>query len=324
MESEISLFIVIPLLVIGIAALVWAADRFVEGAASIAHHFGLSALLIGLTVISIGTSAPEILVSANAALDKSSGLAVGNALGSNLANIGLVLAITALISPLAIRPKIARSEVPIMLGVTVIAGVILVNSYLGRWESFFLLLCLILFIVFLIIKSKKGSVQDSGEREESIPQMPLKRSVLITFFGLVVLILSSRLLVWSASEFASQFGVSDLVIGVTIVAVGTSLPELAASLAGALKGHSDMAIGNILGSNIFNLLAVLPVAGIIYPTQVEGISFVRDYGTVFTLSALLGLACLWKTRQNKTGQLGRPLASIMLLIYIGYYCWLLL
>ena len=324
MENQISLFIVVSLLIAGIAALVWAADRFVEGAASIADHFGLSPLIIGLTVISIGTSAPEILVSANAAMNKSSGLAVGNALGSNLANIGLVLAITALISPLVIRPNVARSEVPIMLGVTVLAGIVLVNSYLGRWESLFLLLCLILFILFLIQKSKKGSVQGSDEVAENIPHKPLKSGVLTTLFGLVILILSSRLLVWSASELASQFGVSDLVIGVTIVAVGTSLPELAASLAGALKGHSDMAIGNILGSNIFNLLAVLPVAGIIYPTHIEGISFVRDYGTVLALSALLGLACLWKTRQNQAGQLGRPLASIMLLIYIGYYYWLLL
>jgi len=123
---------------------------------------------------------------------------------------------------------------------------------------------------------------------------------------------------------ASQFGVSDLVIGITVVAVGTSLPELAASLAGALKGHSEMAIGNIIGSNIFNLLAVLPIAGIIYPTQIEGTNFMRDFGTVFALSALLGAACLWKTRHSQTGQLGRPVASVMLLVYIGYYFWLLL
>ena len=211
-----------------------------------------------------------------------------------------------------------------MLGVTLLAGMVLINGYLGRLESLFLLMCLILFIIFLIKKSRKGSVQDEGGVAPEIPDLPLKNGIFVTLFGLIILILSSRLLVWSASEVASQFGVSDLVIGITIVAVGTSLPELAASLAGALKGHSEMAIGNIIGSNIFNLLAVLPVAGVIYPTLIEGSNFIRDFGTVFALTALLGLACLWKTRQNQAGQLGRPLASIMLLIYIGYYCWLLL
>lgn len=295
-----------------------------EGAAAIAGHFGLSPLLIGLTVISIGTSAPEILVSANAAIHQSSGLAVGNALGSNLANIGLVLAITALICPLTVRRSMARSEIPIMLGVTLLAGIVLINSYLGRWESVFLLLCLIVFLLYLTQQAKKGSAPSSANLDVEIPDKPLKSATFSTIIGLIALILSSRLLVWSASEMASQFGVSDLVIGITVVAVGTSLPELAASLAGALKGHSEMAIGNILGSNIFNLLAVLPIAGVIYPTQIEGTSFVRDFGTVFALSALLAAACIWKTRHQQTGQLGRPLGAAMLLLYVGYYFWLLL
>lgn len=322
MENQISLFILIPLLLVGIALLVWSADRFVEGGAAIANHFGLSPLLIGLTIISIGTSAPEIFVSANAAINHSSGLAVGNALGSNLANVGLVLAITALITPLAVNPGIARTEVPIMLAVTVLAGAILVNSYLGRWESLLLLAALVLFILFLIYKTRKGSDVSSVASEVEIPKMPLKKAVVITLTGVVLLVISSRGLVWSASELASQFDVSDLVIGVTIVAVGTSLPELAASLAGALKGHSDMAIGNVLGSNIFNLLAVLPVAGIIYPMHIEDTDFVRDFGTVMFISLLLGASCLWKTRGNQRGYIGRLLAVMLLAIYVGYYCWL--
>jgi len=211
-----------------------------------------------------------------------------------------------------------------MLGVTALAGLVLVNYYLGRWESLLLVFCLIAFLLHLARQAKKGSTPSSVDTDVEIPDKPIKSAVFLTIGGLLALILSSRLLVWSASEMASQFGVSDLVIGITVVAVGTSLPELAASLAGALKGHSEMAIGNIIGSNIFNLLAVLPIAGIIYPTQIEGTDFMRDFGTVFALSALLGAACLWKTRHSQTGQLGRPVASVMLLVYIGYYFWLLL
>lgn len=321
MEILDSLYIVITLLVLGIAALVWSADRFVEGAAAIANHYGLSPLMIGLTIVSIGTSAPEILVSANAALDESSGLAVGNALGSNLANVGLVLAITALIAPIAVKPLIARTEVPIMLGVTLLAGCVLANSYLGRWESVLLLLGLAAFMLYLIIQARKGSAISGGDIE--IAQIPISKALLITLAGLVVLLISSRLLVWSASEVASRFGVSDLVIGLTVVAVGTSLPELAASLTGALKGHSEMALGNVLGSNIFNLLAVLPVAGIIYPMFIDDVNFMRDFGTVLFVSLLLGLACIWSTRGKQTGKLGRPLGIALLATYVGYYCWLL-
>lgn len=293
-----------------------------EGGAAIADHFGLSPLLIGLTIISIGTSAPEILVSANAAIDQSSGLAVGNALGSNLANVGLVLAITALICPIAISPGIARTEAPIMLGATAVAGFVLYNSYLGRAESLLLIAGLFLFIFFLITKARKGSGAEELAQGVEIHPMPLKKSAFLTLIGLVILIFSSRVLVWSASELASQFGVSDLVIGITVVAVGTSLPELAASLTGALKGHADMAIGNVLGSNIFNLLAVLPVAGIIYPMHIEGVSFGRDFGSVLFISLLLGIFCLWKTRGNKSGKLGRPMGVLLLAAYVGYYCWL--
>lgn len=324
MENDISLLITLPVLIVGLTALVWSADKFVEGGASIAHHCGVSSLIIGLTVISIGTSAPEIFVSANAALDQSSGLAVGNALGSNLANVGLVLGITALITPVAITRGIVKTEVPIMLGVTLLAGYVLHDAHLGRWESLALLACLVLFIFFLIAKSRNGSADEGAEGGVALAELSLKKAIVVTIVGLVILILSSKALVWSATEMAQKFGVSDLVIGITIVAVGTSLPELAASLAGALKGHSEMAVGNVIGSNIFNLLAVLPVAGVIYPTVIDDVDFLRDYGSVLLVSMILGAACLWKTRNSATGVLGRPLALILLTTYVGYYCWLLL
>lgn len=323
MENSISLYYLIPLLIVGLIGLVWSADRFVEGAAAIADNFGWSPLLIGLTVVSIGTSAPEILVSANAALKQSSGLAVGNALGSNLANIGLVLGVTALICPLVVSAKLARSEVPIMILVTGIAGAVLANSYLGRLESVVLVFCLFAFIGYLINMASKGSASTEIENDVKIIPMPLKKALLLTGFGLVVLIVASRILVWSASGLAAKFGVSDMIIGVTVVAVGTSLPELAASLSGALKGHSELAIGNVLGSNIFNLLAVLPVAGIISPMNIEGANFLRDYGSVLLLSVILGTACLIKTQGGQKGFIGRPMGILFLALYTGYYVWLL-
>jgi len=316
-----------PILLVGIAALVWSADRFVEGASGIAEHLGLSPLIIGLTVVSIGTSAPEIFVSANAALDKSTGLAVGNALGSNLANMGLVLGITALICPLAISPAPARREGIIMLFVTAMTGAILFDSFLGRFESILLLACLVLFIGYLIRTTSGESKQTPHPTSSEITNTEitnteitnteitstkttdvaaqtskpsLQRSIITTLYGLVLLIISARILVWSATGIATNFGVSDLVIGVTVVAVG-----------------------NVLGSNIFNILAVLPVAGVIYPMEISDIDFLRDFGTVFVLSLLFVCTCLWKTRTGVKGILGRPAGIGLLAIYIGYYYWLL-
>ena len=327
----------------------WSADRFVDGASGIAEYFGLSPLIIGLTVVSIGTSAPEIFVSANAALDASSGIAVGNALGSNLANMGLVLGITALICPLAVNPTPARREGVIMLLVCFAAGAVLFDSFLGRIESLALVFCLGLFITYLIRTSSKDSEQATdaidtsanAELQDTTDQAAkastssktstsskasttsLTRASLTTAYGLILLVVSARVLVWSASGIASNFGVSDLVIGVTVVAVGTSLPELAASLSSAFKGQSDIAIGNVLGSNIFNFLAVLPVAGIIFPMQVDGINFYRDFGAVLLLSVLFIGACLWKTRTGEKGVLGRPSGVVLLAIYASYYYFLL-
>lgn len=315
MESELPLYLYFIVLAVSIGGLIWGAERFVVGAAGVASNLGLSPLIIGLTVVSLGTSAPEILVSATAALNQSPSLAVGNALGSNLANMGLVLAITALIIPLTINARIARAEVPIMVLVTLIAGAVLWDGFLGRFESLTLVAALILFMIYL----GKTASQHPVDPNIEIHTMKWIRAAGLTLGGLILLIVSSNALVHSATKIATAFGVSELVIGLTVVAVGTSLPELAASVTGALKGHADMAIGNVIGSNIFNLTAVLPIAGIIYPSAIDGANFWQDYGSVLALSVLISGICFYKMTSRSSGVIGRAPAMLMLLIYLGYY-----
>lgn len=313
--SYLPIYIHFIVLALAIGGLVWSADFFVDGAAAIARNMGLSPLIIGLTVVSFGTSAPEILVSASAAAAGTPSLAVGNALGSNLANMGLVLAITALIFPINIDSRIAHKEVPIMVAVTLIAGWVLWNGYLGRLESLGLASLLFFYMFYLIKTASEHPIDPTIQ----IQKAPWSRAIIITLSGLAFLLVVSNILVWSATSVASHYGVSDLIIGITIVAVGTSLPELAASVAGAIKGHSEMAIGNVIGSNIFNLTAVLPVAGLVRPGAIEGANFWMDFGPVMLFSALLSAICLHHTSGNHSGTLGRVAAGLMLLLYIGYY-----
>ncbi len=315
MDAEFPHSLNLILLIVSIGALLWGADRFVAGCASIASNLGLSPLIIGLTVVSFGTSAPEILVSASAALAGSASMAVGNALGSNMANMGLVLACTALIFPLRVDSRVSHSAVPIMIVITLLAGVILWDGTLSRPESALLVGCLLAYMLYL--------ARTAGSRpldpDLKIHRSPWGRAIFLTLGGLLFLLIGSNVLVISASGLASALGISDLVIGITVVAVGTSLPELATSVAGALRGHSEMVIGNIIGSNIFNLTAVLPVAGLIQPGLIAGANFHLDTAPVIGLSLILALICLWKTRAYKSGSLSRPTGALMLLLYIGYY-----
>lgn len=276
---------------------------------------GVSPLVIGLTLVSIGTSAPEILVSAAAALKGVPELAVGNALGSNLANTGMVLAVTALIVSVPVSRGIFRRELAVMMAVTVCAGLVLHNGYLGRWECIALVA---LVPVFLYIISRGGAAPEITEDED--PNLNLPKAWLILIVGLVGLIGFSDLLVKSAVETASRAGVSELIIGATVVAVGTSLPELAASLTSALKGKTDIALGNVLGSNIFNLLLVLPIAGIIHPTAIDPAAFTRDFGLLMLMSMLLALVCfvgIWRHKDKFS--IGKLTGVMLLFIYILYY-----
>lgn len=297
-----------------------------EGSASIAKSLGLSSLIIGLTIVSLGTSAPEILVSLNAALTGAGELAVGNALGSNLANVGLVLGITTLVARLPVQSHLLTQEMPILLAVTALSGLFLFNAQLSRFEGWTLLLC-IAPIMGLIIYLKRRSLSSKEiEAETDIPDFPINKAVMLFILGLVLLVASSRLLVWGAIETATFFGVSPLIIGLTVVAIGTSLPELAASVMSALRGHHDIALGNIIGSNILNLLAVMSIPALITPLQIDAAVFQRDFLVMalltLTLTALIGLA-LWHTKRQaedkKIGpSIGKPAGVILLLGYAAY------
>jgi cation:H+ antiporter len=224
----------LPLLAIllGLIALVWSADRFVAGAASLARHFGMAPLLIGMLIVGFGTSAPEMLVSALASFEGASGIALGNAFGSNIANIGLIMGLTALLSPIAVHSNVLRRELPILLGVTVLVAVLLSNLMLSRLDAL-ILLAVFAGLVFWSIRESRREKSDALAEEieaEAANALPLRPAILWTIVGLALLIASSRLLVWGAVETATALGVSDLVIGLTIVAVGTSLPELASSI----------------------------------------------------------------------------------------------
>lgn len=301
----------IAALVTGLALLVWSADRFIAGAAATARNFGMSPMLIGMTIVSIGTSAPEILVSAIAAIGGNPGLAVGNALGSNIANIGLVLGVTALIAPLPINMKLMRKEIPLLLGVTLLAGAVMLDGQITLVDSLILVTALVISLLWLF----KGDAEAVADQEEEIPDMPQGKAILWLLIGLAILIGSSRMLVWGAVNIATSFGVSDVIIGLTIVAIGTSLPELAASVASALKRHHEIALGNVVGSNIFNLLAVLPVPGFFATVAIDPEVMSRDYltmaGLTFLVAALIVL-------MRKKGKLNRVEGGLLGLIYIGY------
>ncbi len=310
---------------IGLAGLVWGADRLVAGGAGMARNLGIPPLVIGLTVISLGTSAPEIVVSINASLKSTGALAVGNALGSNLANIGLVLGLTALVAPTPTHRHLLVHQGPLLLGVTAWVGLCLANGFLGRTESLPLLLALPLVLWLLVRLRRRQPNQEEIALGEEIPTMSTPAALLWLALGLVLLLTSAEALVWGASECARALGVGELVIGLTIVAVGTSLPELAASLVSAVRGHHDIAIGNIFGSNLFNLLAVLPIAGVIAPLHLGTEVFHRDYLALAVLTLTLLLAVAWARRPgNGPGfPLSRTAGGVMLACYAAYMVALL-
>ena len=244
-------------ILVGFIVLVWSADLFVAGSASIAENWGISPIIIGLTIVSLGTSAPEVLVSITAALSDAGELAIGNAIGSNIANVGLVLGITVLVAPLCVHQNCMRQEMPTLLVVTIGCGLLMLDGELSRLDGLLMLGALGLILVQMVRSQSEDSslVEEAGEEE--LPHLRPLRAWVTFLVGLALLIASSRLLVWGAAQVAVELGVSQLVIGLTIVAVGTSLPELAATVASALRGHTEIAIGNVIGSNLFNLLAVM-------------------------------------------------------------------
>jgi len=303
---------------VGLAGLVWSSDKFVEGAAAIANHVGMSPLLIGMSIVSLGTSAPEIVVSIMASLSGSGELAVGNALGSNITNIGLVLGITLIIRSITIDASTTKRELPQMVVVTLLAGALMIDGVLSVTDGALLILGL---VIFLTLLARRGEAPEGGVDNDST-LTPLKAWGVFTI-GLALLVISSRLLVVGAVNIAMALGVSELIIGLTIVAIGTSLPELAAAVMSALKGHSDIAIGAIVGSNVFNLLVVLAGPGLFGPLTLNASVMTRDWPvTMLTTGTLMMLA--WLAYQNANGdkkgngELGRASGVLLVTMYTAY------
>jgi cation:H+ antiporter len=305
-------------IIVGFILLVWGADRFVDGAAAIARNFGVSPMLIGLTIVGFGTSAPEILVSGMAAMQGNPGLAIGNALGSNIANIALILGVTALITPLKVASETLRREYPMLLAATLITMMLMLDGALGRLDGVILLTGLVVLLYGMVRIGLKSRASDPMEQEfdAELPEQMSTGSALLWFaVGLVLLLVSSRMLVWGAVNIATAFGISDLIIGLTIVALGTSLPELAAGVASALKGEHDIAIGNIIGSNMYNMLAVLSMPALLAPGEFLPEALTRDLPVMIGLTLAL---FFMGYGFGRPGRISRWEGLLLALTFIGY------
>lgn len=311
------------MILLGFIALVWSADMFVSGAASIAKNMGMSPIIIGLTIVAVGTSAPEILVSITASLSGAGELAIGNAIGSNIANIALILGITMLISPLMVQEQCMKSEIFWLLVATLFAGFLILDGELSPQDGWMMLVLLVLIFTRLVMRqfNDTGLLEEAGDEPEKL--LPPGRAWLSFLMGLVVLIVSSKILVSGAVDVAKVLGVSELVIGLTIVAVGTSLPELAASVASAMRGHTEIALGNIIGSNLFNLLVVMAIPGLAAPLALEPAVISRDYLTMTLLTLFLAVAIFVSRMRSKSAPghayLGRTLGTLLVSSYALYY-----
>ncbi|MCI7353857.1 MAG: calcium/sodium antiporter [[Actinobacillus] rossii] len=305
----------------GLLLLIWSADRFVDGAAATACHFGMPQLLIGIVIIGFGTSAPEMIVSAFSANNGNPGIALGNAYGSNITNIALILGLTALILPLAVNSQVLKQELPVLIFVTVLSALLIMDGDVSRLDAWILLAVFFIYMSWTTwngLRNKDDSLAiDVKEELQEQAYMSLGKALLWVVIGLALLMGSSQLLVWGAVEVAHYFGVSDLIIGLTIVAVGTSLPELASSIMAARKNEVDLAVGNIIGSNLFNTLAVVGIAGAISPMHVGQEVFTRDMSVMSALTVLLFIFGF-----GKKGEINRFKGAILLLAYIGYNAYL--
>jgi cation:H+ antiporter len=308
---------------LGFVGLIWGADKFVFGASALARNVGVSPLLIGLTIVAFGTSAPEIFSSVVSALENKPELAIGNAFGSNLFNIGVALGVAVILRPLTPPKSLIKTELPALILVTLVTGVLLFDLFIGPFDAL-VLIALSLFLGYKLLRKKKAcdaiepdALSEETSASEEEPETRTWQAVPYMLLGLILLIVSAEALVASASAIAETLGVSEAVIGLTIVALGTSLPELAASITCVLKGHYDLAIGNIVGSNILNLLAVLPFPGLLSPGLIQAPLLFRDFGAVTLLTLLLAAFCYFAVTRGK--KLGRVSGVIFLSIYCGWF-----
>ena len=318
------MFLSVTAVVLGLALLVWSADRFVLGASATARDLGISPLIIGLFIIGFATSSPEILVAGFAAWQGNPGLGIGNAVGSNIANIGLILGVSALLRPLVSDSRLLTRELPLLLALTALAVVLMLDSDLGRLDGVVLFCGLAAAMLFLMREAAAQQAEAdplAAELAEQIPStLPLRWAVFWLVVGFAILLISSRMLVWGGVNIAEALGVSDLVIGLTIVAVGTSLPELAASVAAVIKEEHDLVLGNVIGSNLFNTLAVLGLPALIHPGAVPPDVLTRDLPVMCALTLLL-LPALAHRRGQK-GRIGRLEALLLVSCFLGYEGWL--
>ena len=309
----------------GLALLVWSADRFVDGAAATARYAGMPPLLIGMVIIGFGTSAPEMVVSAMAALDGNAGLALGNAYGSNITNMAFILGLVALISPINVHSQVLRKELPLLFLISMAAGWQLLDGELSLYDGWALLAMFFVVMSWSIVQGmRKGPDSLAGDVNTEIEthSMTLKAALIWLIVGLILLVVSSRLLVWGAVFVAQSLGVSDLVIGLTIVAIGTSLPELASSLVAIKKGEHDLALGNVLGSGIFNTLAVVGIAATIHPLTLEPAVLYRDWSLMTALTvALFFMGYGFSGRQGRINRLEGAVLLSIYLAYAGYLVW---
>ena len=321
------MLLAIVAIIVGLAVLVWSADKFVDGAVGVAEFCGMSTLLIGMVVVGFGTSAPELTVSVISASQGNPELALGNAYGSNIANIALILGATALISPILMQRSVLRGDLPILLAVSVLSIILVWDGSVARWNGILLLIVFTAAMAYSIRRElkkvkleKSESPSDNADTAEP-KKVSLGKSVFWLVLGLVLLVVSSRALVWGAVEIARTLGVSDLLIGLTIVAIGTSLPELASSIAAARKGENDLALGNIIGSNLFNTLAVVGLAAIVSPMDaIEKAVAYRDMPLMIALTVAL---IVLGFRRKGDGRLNRIAGAILLAVYVGYLALLI-
>ena len=306
----------LSIFIIGLIVLSWSADRFVYGASALAKNIGVAPMLIGLTIVAMGSSAPEIVVAATASFNGSIDTAVGNSLGSNITNIALVLGITALIKPILVTSTTLKRELPVMLIVTLIAVYFIADNKLSRIEGITLITLFVLVIAGMAMLAFKVEKNDPliAETETEVPSnVETSTAIFWVIVGMILLPVSAHFLVDSAVYIARFLGISDLVIGLTIIAIGTSLPELAASIAGVLKNEDDLALGNIIGSNIFNILAVLAMPGLIAPGMIDSSAADRDSLVMLGLSILLFTFCF-----NLKGS--RKINRYEAVIFLGIFC----
>ena len=306
----------IAAVIAGVALLVWGADRFVDGSASVARNLRVPPLVIGLTIVSLGTSLPEMIVAAMAAMEGNNNLGIGNVMGSNIANIGLVLGTTALILPLTVKSMTLKREMPVLFLITFLMFALIADGELSTTDGAVLAIGLLMMLGWIVrigLHDRHDPMVE--EFTESLPEeMSMSRSVIWFIIGLVLLIVSSRMVVWGAVEIARFMGVSDLIIGLTIVAIGTSLPELVASIASALKDEADLAIGNVIGSNMFNSLAVLAMPGLIAPGRFMPEALLRDFPIMLGFTIALFVVCFGL----KLGRINRIEGGLLVSAYGGY------